>query len=53
MFLHVSYGSQTRTRPSKTLSALAVTYLLRLEGARESAYLRQVNFCRCPIFEKF
>jgi len=26
---------------------------LRLEGARESAYLRQVNFCRCPLFAKF
>ena len=24
----------------------------KLEGARESAYLRQVNFYRCPLFEK-
>jgi len=25
---------------------------IKLEGARESAYLRQVNFYRCPLFEK-
>jgi len=27
--------------------------MTELEGARESAYLRQVNFYRCPLLAKF
>jgi len=34
-------------------SCKSMYYITQLEGARESAYLRQVNFDRCPFFEKF